>query len=462
MALWLSLGTPSQAQSEPPGGKGKVEAVSWCTPVKGTHILKLCGRSTLRYEFSALLGEPLAHFGLEWQLVSLEVRGDGRNDLGVGETLYAGTPAFQSIFKGSEKRIQLMGQGVAELRTGLSEAAWGVDFDTGAPTVAGQGSWQVAGSPDWSKALYQRTDCMGLARYGRNFVPPDQAKDIWRSGTMRLNGYQGCLGEQQGYEVSNLDAAEAAVTRYCKAHPGKGLILCPDAEPQPEEAAAGGASKRGGASKTAGPDRDYLDGSGSGGAKAVGKPGGNAADWLDAGADASKIAQIESQLVARHRDQAQAQCTQEMQQIEACIERQCGATGLPAGVTAQQCDAIPAAPVKAFSLSLCSSSMSSEECRAATEARSKQADAAHRQRFDAWWTQWGTRSEQCKPYLAKRAETKACLAAQATACNPQRRSQAGCVSEKMAQAPGKEEAKRLYDSRVQERSKTGGSKSYLD
>lgn len=206
-----------------PGGNGMVPLEA-CIATGTARLPTACVRGELHYKLEALMGEPTVHFGLRWRLESLSVAPAERRDGTQLAVLYAGTPQFSQVFGERAQSLQLMAAGFATVRRPKGQSPLALAFDTGAPTVPGKMSWDVAGSPDWNKLLFGPAGCGELASAKLNYLPPAAAKNLWAAGNVALVDAKVC---PKGTLFDGLTELVAAVEKYCSDHTGEaGIVPC--------------------------------------------------------------------------------------------------------------------------------------------------------------------------------------------------------------------------------------------
>lgn len=488
------------------GGKGKVDSLPWCTETGDATILSVCGNSTLYYELSSLMGEPITHYGIKWSVTSITVRTSAEEAPLSGEVIHADSPAFREVFKGSEQKIHLVAHGYATFKSQLQgdnvagvelnaagnaklvfgkiDKSLAIEFDSGAPTGPGKVSWEIAGGSEWDKLIFDRPvgDC--VAFNGKRFYRDKAtAKNIWREGGISLTSFQSCNGDKAGFDVSNLGPATGAISRYCQAHPGKSMgLTCPKAEKEPQTAVGNGMD-------------DGLDHS----RKAVGKAVKHPWDLMDEVVDAPKIDKIRQDLVKAYERGASRDCDGEIKKIDACyVSQGCVDAGLPSDVTPERCDGIKPKPGTGFRGGLvlhrcpmgmdsceclgydsaeCSSGCrdypDSKVCRGFEQKRAqalaekaeaeRQASEAYSRALAQWESEWGALSSACQVYSQKKAVIKSCRAANQSVCNAENKSFDGCLSKKMLSAPTESDARIKYEQDVNQRAKQAGKvRHFLD
>lgn len=245
LALTLSACPVWSADPPPPGGKGDYTMNNQCLDTGSRLVPQVCADITFHYELSAFMGEPLAHYGLIWRLRYFTVKG-GRS--------FSGDEA-RSLFGAAADRIALMVQGTAEVRQksgvrltlpnidviGENPSFLVVDIDSGVATRAGKMSWNIAGSPDWSKFLMYPAggECaggMGDAHAATNtgirkYASSATAKAVMKTGNLELSGRNVC---RKGTLVEGLEDLESAIVKICqpksvtKGAPNKPYSWCPD------------------------------------------------------------------------------------------------------------------------------------------------------------------------------------------------------------------------------------------
>lgn len=296
--LLLSVSTAQAwaADTPAPGGKGRYTHAYQCLETGNRLITQVCADLTFHYELSAFMGEPLAHFGLEWRLRDFTVAGGKAFD----------AREARELFGGAVDKIELMVQGLAEVRTpgdALDAAIaadarrhlWPrqgylvVDLDSGVATRAGKMSWNIAGSPDWGKFMMfpMGGECVGAGGGNgtntglREFVQPATAKAVMKAGNLELRARGVC---NKGTLVGELEPLAAALQAYCQSKRGpKGFANTP-----------------------------YTWCPESPGASA------NLTEMLDGAASQPLVEAKLKQLRARHLEKVEGQCASEWQRINAC------------------------------------------------------------------------------------------------------------------------------------------------
>lgn len=228
----------SASDAPTPGGKGQYSVPAICLQTANKLIPQLCASLTIHYEFSTLMGEPLAHYGLTWQLDRLTIANGGELNGAEAKTLLGS----------SVNKIELMVRALAEVRGKDRTFAniikhdgsdyFVVDVDSGVATTEGKMSWHIADSPDWAKffLLPRGGECEGemigdLNTGVREFVKPDTAKAVMKTGNVQLSHRGVC---RKNTWVGELDPVAAAIRRICKpktdanALPEKPYSWCPD------------------------------------------------------------------------------------------------------------------------------------------------------------------------------------------------------------------------------------------
>jgi hypothetical protein len=443
--LLLSIAIPAIlfAQTVPAGGKGNIESGPWCFETGSSTISKICGSSTLHYEYASLMGEPTLHYGMRWTLTSLTVHTGAKDAPATGHEIYVNFPEFNAIFNGAEKRIEIMAHGLAGLRSNADDRTWGIEFDTGAPTVANKMSWHVADVKNWDSLVFYSTDCYALDRKKQTYLSKENARNIWKSGGIRLVKFAACKDGNLGLSVSNLSAAETAVSRYCKAHPGKDSTLqCPTKELE----------------KPAQNDSP-LDTQSSKGQKTVSKTKPQPGEMLDEVADAPKIASGHSKMMKDFKLNAQASCARAMEAVDRCIKQSPACKPKPENevktCVANQCGKMPEEKI-------CARWEKIDPCRGVKASKGENVlclGPSHRcaeYETNPEHTKWAS----CSAAAHRCRYDSACL----SACNSGGALSAGeCMDKTMQNAPTVNDARKEYDAKTNQRTKqSSGTHNFLD
>ncbi|HEX5357051.1 MAG TPA: hypothetical protein VFW93_12580 [Aquabacterium sp.] len=441
----LGLLLPLLVQAATPGGKGKVDATPWCISTGNSTISRICGTSTLHYEYAAMLGEPTAHYGLIWRLTSLTVHTGAPEAPSVGEEIKVGHPEFKTIFGGSEKKIELMAHGYVELRTSLNDRTWGIEFDSGAPTTPDKMSWHISDVPNWEKLIFYDTDCYSFDNKKLTFISKDNAQAIWREGGLRLVKFHACRNGAIGMHVGNLDAAEAAISRYCKSHPVKNAWLtCPKTPKEPESG-----------------ESDFLDGGKGSQSNGLAHKPASPRNWMDEAADTQKINSKLEQLRTDYRRRMEGQCSQIITSINACYQSSPGCSPKSESeintCVANKCGSEPTKKICGGSWHTESYKVESMDCfihggclngmRYKSVCSNYVENPKHRE-----WSLCSTNAQQCRVDAA-------CVAR----CNPTGyKSASDCVDKQMVNAPTVNNARNAYEKEVQQRTAPNKSTNFLD
>lgn len=216
------LATDTKQKPTTVGGSGSYKTGTVCMDTGKKDIAQICANLTIHYKLSALMGEPMVHYGMSWELDSIVLKG--------GKELSA--QMARKEFGDSIDKIAIMISAVAEVNNkkhtigtyiGKNEDLVGkmgnpssliIDVDSGVATRAGKISWNIAGSPDWKQFLmFPRSgECMEGAIYDKNllgagvrqFTKAQTAKAIMKEGGLELSHRAIC---KKGTLVEGLDFA---------------------------------------------------------------------------------------------------------------------------------------------------------------------------------------------------------------------------------------------------------------
>ena len=193
-----------------------------CFDTRSKTVPEVCATLRVHWSLSSLMGEPVANYGLDWQITRVSLAGkDG---------LPAASHRIESLpepLAKAARASEMMAQGLAWVDSG-EPGILVLAFDTGAPTRAnGEVSFNVASSPDWSEWLFRLFTGDRLNSRckpgSRAHLSADQAKKVFKAG-MRLDGFVLCP-DQTSVNVGSL---ENALYRYCQKG-DSGLAFCPGA-----------------------------------------------------------------------------------------------------------------------------------------------------------------------------------------------------------------------------------------
>ncbi len=407
-----------------PGGEGTIfppegRAVPTCFNTGSTTVPEICGQVQVRWKLSALMGEPVANFGLVWSLNSVRVR----SSTGVGVYAVDRLPAAVAL---AARRSQLMVIGLGTFQ-GPQGATLAVEVDTGAPSRPdGKVSFNVPGSPNWDRFIINGSSQSGAApaawceEKGRSHLEPARAKDEMRQG-VRLSGLLICPRT-----TVSVDALERALEQHCKTTPQANWC-----EAKPETTTR---------SET--------------------RPGLLHGDMLDRAADKPQVQRTHARLVEAFRRDAQAACGQELAPVNACLVKACPVV---AGPAEEQCRAVPGKPSRRLGPVLTSSDSGPcnarcEQERAVAREASRRRQAQEERELDearaAWDTRWGDTARECSAQQRARSARNQCLRASESACNPAGLTVERCVERRMAQAPDMAAARSALEKDIRNRQRS--------
>lgn len=436
MCCAVFMGCMGMSQAAEVGGKGTLfptggRTQMHCFPTGTAAVPEICGNFEVRWTLSALMGEPIANFGLVWSITGVRLR------VGKGTQFYTAESLPASVAKAA-RTSELMVYGLG-IFIGENGAILAIDVDTGAPARPdGKVSFNVPGSPDWSSFIMNGGSSMdsgprgGLAlgpagwcaEKGRSFLPPKQAKDEMRRG-VKLTSLVVCprTSASPGF-------LEEALQAHCETSPK--AAWC-DKKPEKPET----------------PDMRY-------------------ADALDKVTDKPAVQRKHAQLVDAFRRTAEAACAKETAPVQACLRKSCpDATGPSEAV----CKSVPNRPRRVMGALLtrsdngpCNARCQREREEAREESsRERERDMqAFQEREEAWEAQWAGLVRQCEENKQARAAQNQCFQAAERSCNPTGLTPQSCLDRRMVHAPSEAAAEAVQARDTADRMRSDGRPRFLD
>lgn len=412
----------------PTGGRTQMH----CFPTGTEAVPDICGNFEVRWTLSALMGEPIANFGLVWSLTGVRIRVDKRSQF---YNLQSLPPAVAKAAQTSE--LMLYGLG---LFIGENGATLAVDVDTGAPARPdGKVSFNVPGSPDWSRFIINggsALDHRGMVAHGqtgwcaekhRSYLTPSQAREEMRRRT-KLTHLVVCPRTS-----ANPGFLEGALQAHCETSPK--AAWC---EKKPEKA---GAPEK--------PDMRY-------------------ADALDKVTDRPAVQRKHAQLVDAFRRTAEAACAKEIAPVQACLRKSCPDAAGPAEAV---CKSMPNRPARMLGPLLTRSDSGPcnarcqrerEEAREESRLERERENEAFHARVAAWDAKWSGLASECEANRQARAAQNQCFQATERQCNPTGLTAQSCLDRRMVQAPTESAAEAVQARETAERMQADQRPRFLD
>lgn len=433
----LLLAGAALAQPREVGGKGTLfptggRTQMHCFPTGSVAVPEICGNFEVRWTLSALMGEPVANFGLVWSLTGVRLLVDKRPQFYKVESLPA--PVAKAA---QTSELMLYGLGIF---IGDGGAILAIDVDTGAPARPdGKVSFNVPGSPDWSRFIINggsALDQRGNLAYGQNgwcsekdrsFLPPARAKDEMRRG-VKLTQLAICPRTS-----ANTGFLEGALQAHCETSPK--AAWC-DKKPEKVE-------------KPEKPDLRY-------------------GDALDKVTDKPAVQRKHAELVNAFRREAEIACVKEIAPVQACLRKSCPDA---AGPSEAACKAMPNRPARMLGPLLTRSDSGPcnarcqrerEEAREESRRERERENEAFAERVAAWDAQWSGLATQCEENRQARAAQNQCFQASERQCNPTGLTPKSCLDRRMVNAPTESAAEALQARETADRMRSDQRPKFLD
>jgi hypothetical protein len=422
------------AQPREVGGKGTLfptggRTQMHCFPTGAATVPEICGNFEVRWTLSALMGEPIANFGLVWSLTGVRLLVDKRTQFYKVESLPA--PVGKAA---RTSELMLYGLG---LFIGENGAILAIDVDTGAPARPdGKVSFNVPGSPDWGRFIINggsALDHRGNLAYGQNgwcadkgrsYLTPAQARDEMRR-SVKLTHLVVCPRTS-----ANPGHLEGALQAHCEASPQ--AAWCDKKPEKPEK-----------------PDMRY-------------------GDALDKVTDKPAVQRKHAQLVDAFRRDAEATCAREMAPVQACLRKSCPDA---AGPSEAACKSMPNRPARMLGPLLtrsdsgpCNARCQREREEAREEARREREreNEAFRGLVAAWDAQWSGLASECEENRQARAAQNQCFQASERQCNPTGLTARSCLDRRMVHAPTEAAAEAVQARETADRMRADQRPKFLD
>jgi hypothetical protein len=409
----------------PTGGRTQMQ----CFPTGTAAVPEICGNFEVRWTLSALMGEPIANFGLVWSITGVRLLVDKRTQFYKVESLPA--PVAKAA-RTSELMVYGLGVFIGE-----GGAILAIDVDTGAPARPdGKVSFNVPGSPDWSRfimnggsALDQRGNLAygqngWCAEKGRSFLPPAQAKDEMRRG-VKLTQLVICPRTS-----ASTGFLEEALQAHCETSPQ--AAWCDKKPQKPDQ-----------------PDMRY-------------------GDALDKVTDKPAVQRKHAQLVDAFRREAEAACAKEIAPVQACLRKSCPD---PTGPSEAVCKSVPGKPWRGLGPLLtrtdsgpCNARCQREREEAREESRREREreNEAFAERVAAWEARWSDLARQCEDNKQARVAQNQCFQAAERSCNPTGLNAQSCLDRRMVQAPTEAAAEAVQARETADRMRSEQRPKFLD